>query len=67
MQGSNGLVEDNIFENIQGAAIQIETGCESRWSEGHGVQNLILRRNVIRHCDLNAWQMAVLYMGVYLS
>lgn len=66
MQGSNGLVEDNIFENIQGAAIQIETGCESRWSEGHGVQNLILRRNVIRHCDLNAWQMAVLYMGVYL-
>lgn len=66
LQGSNGLVEDNIFENIQGAAIQIETGCESRWSEGHGVKNLILRRNVIRHCDLNAWQMAELYMGVYL-
>lgn len=66
LQGSNGLLEDNVFENIQGAAIQIETGCESRWSEGHGVKNLILRGNVIRHCDLNAWQMAVLYMGVYL-
>ena len=66
LQGSNGLVEDNIFENIQGAAIQIETGSESRWSEGHGVKNLIIRNNVIRHCDLNAWQMAVLYMGVYL-
>lgn len=66
LQGSNGLVEDNVFENIQGAAIQIETGCESRWSEGHGVKNLILRRNIIRHCDLNAWQMAELYMGVYL-
>lgn len=38
LQGSNGLVENNIFENIQGAAIQIETGCESRWSEGHGVK-----------------------------
>lgn len=66
LQGSNGLVEQNVFENIQGAAIQIETGCESRWSEGHGVKNLILRKNVIRHCDLNAWQMAELYMGVYL-
>lgn len=66
LQGSNGILENNIFENIQGAAIQIETGCESRWSEGHGVENLIIRNNVIRHCDLNAWQMAVLYMGVYL-
>ena len=66
LQGSNGLVENNIFENIQGAAIQIETGCESRWSEGHGVRNLIIRGNIIRHCDLNAWQMAELYMGVYL-
>ncbi len=66
LQGSNGLVENNVFENIQGAAIQIETGCESRWSEGHGVKNLIIRNNIIRHCDLNAWQMAVLYMGVYL-
>lgn len=66
LQGSAGLLENNIFENIQGAAIQIETGCESRWSEGHGVNGLIIRNNVIRHCDLNAWQMAVLYMGVYL-
>lgn len=66
LQGSNGLVENNVFENIQGAAIQIETGCESRWSEGHGVSGLLIRNNIIRHCDLNAWQMAVLYMGVYL-
>lgn len=66
LQGSHGLVEDNLFENIQGAAIQIETGCESRWSEGEGVTDLLIRNNVIRHCDLNAWQMAVIYMGVYL-
>ena len=66
LQGSHGLVEDNLFENIQGAAIQIETGCESRWSEGEGVTDLLIQRNVIRHCDLNAWQMAVIYMGVYL-
>lgn len=66
LQGSCGLLENNVFENIQSAAIQIETGCESRWSEGHGVNGLIIRNNIIRHCDLNAWQMAVLYMGVYL-
>ncbi len=66
LQGSCGLVENNLFENIQGAAIQIETGCESRWSEGQGVTDLLIRSNVIRRCDLNAWQMAVIYMGVYL-
>ena len=66
LQGSHGLVENNLFENIQGAAIQIETGCESRWSEGQGVTDLLIRSNVIRHCDLNAWQMGVIYMGVYL-
>ncbi len=66
LQGSHGLVENNLFENIQGAAIQIETGCESRWSEGQGVTDLLIQNNVIRHCDLNAWQMAVIYMGVYL-
>lgn len=66
LQGSHGLVENNLFENIQGAAIQIETGCETRWSEGQGVDDLLIRYNVIRHCDLNAWQMAVIYMGVYL-
>ncbi|MEG0396179.1 MAG: right-handed parallel beta-helix repeat-containing protein [Oscillospiraceae bacterium] len=66
LQGSHGLVENNLFENIQGAAIQIETGCESRWSEGQGVSDLLIRNNTIRHCDLNAWQMGVIYMGVYL-
>lgn len=66
LQGSHGIVENNLFENIQGAAIQIETGCESRWSEGQGVHDLLIQNNIIRHCDLNAWQMAVIYMGVYL-
>lgn len=66
LQGSHGRVENNVFENIQGAAIQIETGAESRWSEGQGVEDLLIRGNTIRSCDLDGWQMAVIYMGVYL-
>lgn len=66
IHASNGIIENNVFENIQGAAIQIETGCELRWSEGTGVHNILIRNNIIRNCDLNAWQMAVIYMGVYL-
>ena len=66
LQSSHGRVENNVFENIQGAAIQIETGAESRWSEGQGVLDLLIQNNTIRSCDLNGWQMAVIYMGVYL-
>ncbi|MDQ8735198.1 right-handed parallel beta-helix repeat-containing protein [Paenibacillus sp. LHD-38] len=66
IHGSHGIVEHNLFENIQGAAIQIESGCESRWSEGTGVKQVAIRHNIFRNCDLNAWQMAVIYMGVYL-
>lgn len=66
IHGSNGIVENNVFDSIQGAAIQIEAGCESRWSEGTGVHQLAIRHNIFRNCDLNAWQMAVIYMGVYL-
>ncbi|MDF2922410.1 MAG: hypothetical protein K0R57_1324 [Paenibacillaceae bacterium] len=66
IHGYDGIVEHNVFDHIQGAAIQIETGCELRWSEGHGAGNIAIRRNQFRNCDVNAWQMAVLYMGVYL-
>lgn len=66
IHGSNGLIEGNSFYKIQGAAIQIEAGAESRWAEGTGVNNVIFRNNFIESCDLNRWTMAVVYMGVYL-
>lgn len=66
IHGSNGLIEGNSFYKIQGAAIQIEAGAESRWAEGTGVNNVIFRNNFIESCDLNRWLMAVVYMGVYL-
>lgn len=55
VHGSNGLIEDNHFYNIQGAAMQIESGAELRWSEGKGVSNLIVRRNIYESCDVNRW------------
>ncbi|MGG7142630.1 right-handed parallel beta-helix repeat-containing protein [Clostridium nigeriense] len=66
IHGSNGIIEGNSFYKIQGAAIQIEAGAESRWAEGTGVNNVIFRNNFIESCDLNRWTMAVIYMGVYL-
>jgi parallel beta-helix repeat protein len=66
IQSSNGIIEGNRFYNIQGAAIQIEAGAESRWSEGYGVRNVVFRNNLIESCDVNRWTMAIIYMGVYL-
>lgn len=66
VHGSTGIIENNFFHHIQGAAIQIETGSEARWSEGTGVKDVLFLRNRIESCDVNQWQMAVVYMGVYL-
>lgn len=66
IQGSHGLVENNRVEGTMGPAIQIETGAEARWSEGFGVEDVVFRNNWIERCDVNAWMMAVVYMGVYL-
>jgi hypothetical protein len=67
LHSGNGLVENNHFFMNQGSAIQIECGSESRWSEGFGVSNLRIRNNLIDSCDVNHWNMAVIYMGVYLA
>lgn len=67
LHSGNGLVENNHFFMNQGPAIQIECGSESRWSEGFGVSNLRIRNNLIDSCDVNHWNMAVIYMGVYLA
>jgi len=67
LHSGNGLVENNHFFMNQGPAIQIECGSESRWSEGFGVNHLRIRNNLIDSCDVNHWNMAVIYMGVYLA
>lgn len=66
IHASNGLVEGNHFYMNQGSAIQIQCGVEQRWAEGFGVQNLVVRNNLIESCDVNHWNMAVVYMDVYL-
>ena len=66
LQANDGLVENCRFFKIQGAAIQIETGASRTWSEGMGVDNVIIRNNVIVGCDANDWGKAVLYMSTFL-
>lgn len=67
LHAGEGLVENNRFYRNQGSAIQIECGAEERWAEGFGVRNLVIRDNWIESSDVNHWNMAVIYMGVYLD
>ena len=65
-QADNGLIENCTFYRIQGAAIQIESGASPAWSEGTGVDNLIIRNNKMIECDINDWDKGVLYMSTFL-
>ncbi len=65
-QADNGIIENCTFYRIQGAAIQIETGASRLWSEGMGVENLVIRNNKIKECDINDWDKGVLYMSTFL-
>lgn len=65
-QADNGIIENCTFYRIQGAAIQIETGASPLWSEGMGVENLMIRNNKIKECDINDWDKGVIYMSTFL-
>ena len=65
-QASDGMIENCKFYNIQGAAIQIESGASPLWSEGTGVDNLVIRNNEMINCDINDWDKGVLYMSTFL-
>lgn len=69
-QSRNGVIEGCTFEHTQGPAIQIECGSEERWSEGFGVQNLLIRNNRFINCNTNAWlpeaHRPLIYISVYL-
>ncbi len=67
VHASNGLIEDNHFYMNQGSAMRLECGVEQRWAEGFGMDNVIIRNNLIENCDVNHWHMSVIYLGVYLS
>ncbi|MGN0180210.1 MAG: right-handed parallel beta-helix repeat-containing protein [Monoglobaceae bacterium] len=65
VQADDGLIEDCEFYNIQGAAVQIETGISSAWCEGRGVKNLVIRNNRMIGCDVNDWDKGVIYMSTF--
>jgi len=67
LHSSHGVVENNHFLMNQGSAIQIECGAEERWAEGFGVEDVLIHNNLIESSDVNHWNMAVIYMGVYLN
>ncbi|MBQ8683833.1 MAG: hypothetical protein IJ518_04900 [Clostridia bacterium] len=55
-QASDGLIENNRFSHTQGASIRIVTDITTgSWSEGTGVDNLIVRNNTFENCNVNNW------------
>lgn len=65
VQADCGIIENCEFYNIQGAAIQIETGVSSGWCEGRGVRDVVIRNNKMTGCDVNDWGKGVIYMSTY--
>ena len=60
-------MEGNRFYRNQGAAVQIETGASfGTWSEGMGVEDLVVRDNTFDTCDVNDWGKAVVYVSAFL-
>lgn len=67
LQACRGVVEGNRFYRNQGAAVQIETGASfGSWSEGMGVEDLVVRGNTFHTCDVNDWGKGVVYVSAFL-
>lgn len=61
-----GLIENNRFFMNMGPGLQMECGCEERWAEGYGINNVLVRNNYFDTCDTSHWSMACIYLGCYL-
>lgn len=64
-------VEDSVFRHNESGAIKIETGYTlNRWSEGYGVSNVVIRRNLFDTVNPSGYHAAhrqrSIYAGIYL-
>ncbi len=65
LQCSDGLVENNRFKGIQGAAIYVMMeALRNHWYEGTGVNHLIIRNNVFENCNVNDWSSIIDIMAI---
>ena len=56
LQSSNGLCENNRFYKTMAQAIKVVMDIEpTRWQEGTGVDNLIIRNNTFEKCNYSDW------------
>lgn len=55
IQASNGVIENNLFENISTAAIVLQNS--ANWPEGFVPKRVLIKNNTIRNCgfDKNYW------------
>ncbi len=65
LQTSHGLVENNLFENIQGAAIFVMLEIlRGSWYEGAGAEDITIRNNIFRNCNCCTWTTTIDVMAV---
>ncbi len=58
----NGLFENNTLFHSQGAAIQMSVDVQNGWSEGNGVENVVVRNNKFIDCNAAEWKGGVIDM-----
>jgi len=65
LQAGNGLIENNTFYGLQGAAIYIMTETlRNLWYEGNGAKNITIRNNIFKNCNKNNWTSIIDIMAV---
>lgn len=51
-----GIFENNKITRSQGAGIMVSVDVQNGWTEGNGVENVIIRNNEITDCNVGEWE-----------
>lgn len=51
-----GIFENNKIYRSQGAGIMVSVDVQNGWTEGNGVENVIIRNNELTDCNAGEWE-----------
>lgn len=61
VKSSHALIEDNLFEDGMGAAVQV--AAEANWHEGIAADDVVIRNNTFIHCGYE-WQVNAVCVNI---